>query len=341
MKKNLRKIVIWFVLVCLTITVQCAILGTAGEENPEEKAWNEVNGMEPTSLKNFLEVFPDGKYVDEAKLYLSLHNKIDAIRSKREKPTFVIPFPKLGERWEEWKKRRPDKDAVGIFFRKTDLGVTMSISSLLGSGTISFDSYQTPITPTGDGSIVAFRTGGLKLVYIGSIIIECAGEEVMYFGVIHGVGLVHLHGKGKVIMPDSKEVQLPVLQEVSGKVASVSMRTVAGPKSLFDTTLDLSEKDPKSTVVITLEGKPAQEFRILTADIVNIDGFTDLKGKHEMMGGLLILSSLQERLVGKHVVLKCRKIGRDDENDVYGVVTLEVSKKVGTHCSTSKKTKKG
>lgn len=116
------------------------------------------------------------------------------------------------------------------------------------------------------------------------------------------------------------------IEFIKGKVSGLSMRTVAGPKSLFDTTLDLSEKDPKSTVVITLEGRPTQEFRILTGDVVNIDGFTDMKGKHEMMGGLLILSELQKRVVGKEIVLKCRKIGREGENDIYGVASFELLK---------------
>jgi hypothetical protein len=119
---------------------------------------------------------------------------------------------------------------------------------------------------------------------------------------------------------------LRALKAIEGKVASVTMEVVAGPKSILDTTLDLSEKDAKSTVVITLEGKPNQEFRILMADIVTVDGFTDLNGRHETLGGLFIFSDLRKRLKGKNVVLRCRVIEGEKDAVVYGVATLEVRK---------------
>lgn len=64
------------------------------------------------------------------------------------------------------------------------------------------------MVPTGDGSILAIETAGLKHRYIGDIIFESEKEGALYFGVINDKGLVHIHGKGKLKMPDGKEIEL-------------------------------------------------------------------------------------------------------------------------------------
>jgi len=175
------------------------------KQDAEAQAWAKLEEMDAASLEQFLKEFPEGQHAGEAKLYLSLHNKMAAIRAKKAKPSFVIPFEKLGQRWEGWKQRRPEKSAVGVYCN----GSTIGIFAALGCMTISMDWSSMPITPTGDGSVLAIKTYGVKFSYINSIVFQTAGgEEPMYFGVVHGVGLVHLHGKGKVIMPDGKEYQL-------------------------------------------------------------------------------------------------------------------------------------
>ena len=182
------------------------------DSKKQEKAWGEVNSMDATSLHGYLETFPDGQHADEAKIYLSMHNKIAAIKNNQEKPDFVIPFQQFGERWESWKKSKPEKGILGIFVGKTDFGLSKGVFRAMGGGKTSFgvylDAYGTPAAPTGEGSIIAFQTNGLKLEYIGSIIFETPGDEAIYFGVVHGVGLVHLHGEGKVTMPDGTEAEL-------------------------------------------------------------------------------------------------------------------------------------
>jgi len=176
------------------------------KQDAEEQAWAKVEEMEAESLEQFLKAFPNGEHAGEAKLYLSLHTKMAAIRAKKAKPAFVIPFEKLGQRWEGWKQRRPEKSAVGVYCN----GSTIGIFAALGCMTISMDWSSMPITPTGDGSVLALKTYGLPFSYINGIVFQSAGgaDSVLYFGVVHGVGLVHLHGKGKVIMPDGKEYQL-------------------------------------------------------------------------------------------------------------------------------------
>jgi hypothetical protein len=98
---------------------------------------------------------------------------------------------------------------------------------------------------------------------------------------------------------------------IEGAVKAVSMTTTAGPKNFTSPKVDLSETDSKSTVVIQLDRPDHQQFNILTSDIVKLEGFKDLDGRHRAMGGLLILSDLQKRLVGKNIIMKCRKITQE------------------------------
>jgi hypothetical protein len=171
----------------------------------EEEAWQKVQCVDAQSLQAFLAAFPAGVEASDAKLYLALDRRIDEIRAKREKPSLVIPFEKLGERWQEWKKRQPDRGGVGYYLTQASMG----IFTLPGCQMISMDAYGMPVTPTGDGSIAAFRTEGLKFEYLNSIVIQSAEGDIMHFGVIDGMGLVHLRGKGRVIMPDGEEIELP------------------------------------------------------------------------------------------------------------------------------------
>jgi hypothetical protein len=77
-----------------------------------------------------------------------------------------------------------------------------------GGKTISFDERGILTSPTGDGSIIAFRTGGLKFELFKGFVFETPGDEPMYFGVIEGKGLVHLKGMGKVTLPDGNTTAL-------------------------------------------------------------------------------------------------------------------------------------
>lgn len=108
--------------------------------------------------------------------------------------------------------------------------------------------------------------------------------------------------------------------EIRGTITKVAMRTTSGPSAnVFEPVTDLSP-DPKSTVIVTLKGKLGQEFTIPTSRIVDVEGFGDLKGKHEIMGGLLILTDLKKRLEGKNVVLHCKKSeSGKSKKDIYDI----------------------
>ncbi|MBC8874264.1 MAG: hypothetical protein H8E44_32920 [Planctomycetes bacterium] len=111
----------------------------------------------------------------------------------------------------------------------------------------------------------------------------------------------------------------------NGKVKAVTLTTAAGPGSLFDTTIDMSKRDPASTVNITLEGRPEMEFLIPVLHVVEQKDFADLNGRHEAMGGLLILTDLQKRLNGKQILFKCQKVRQEGSKRTYRIDHFEIS----------------
>ncbi len=114
-------------------------------------------------------------------------------------------------------------------------------------------------------------------------------------------------------------------QSIQGQVAGLSMKALE--KNLLSPTQGMPGKESKTGVIITLERDLGREYRILLDEMLNIEGFGDLKGKDKMMGGALILSDLQKRLVGKNIVLKCRKIGVEKNKEIFGVSGLEIVNK--------------
>jgi len=179
--------------------------GKQEQATPEDLAWDQVDGMEPAALEAFLRKFPNGEHAQKAQIFLSFHKRISALQSKQEQPGFVIPFSEFGERWESWESRRPERSALGIFSKKTDTGATLGIFSPLGGpNTISFDEYGIPVVPTGDGSLVAVRTNGLRFEWVEPVAIETPGDEPLYFAVIRDIGLVYLKGEGTVYLSEGQ-----------------------------------------------------------------------------------------------------------------------------------------
>jgi hypothetical protein len=177
----------------------------AGHPDQEKEAWNKVDGMDPQALRDFLKRFPEGKFAKDAKFDLELHQRIVDIKSGKTKPAWSVAFDKLGERWKYWQKANSEKGAVGVYRN----GATAGIFRALGCATISTDYSGMVMAPTGDGSIIAMETSGLPYRYVGDYVFHSDKGERLYFGVIHGVGLVHLAGAGKVVAPDGQETLLP------------------------------------------------------------------------------------------------------------------------------------
>ena len=112
--------------------------------------------------------------------------------------------------------------------------------------------------------------------------------------------------------------------EITGPVNDIFITTTSGIidfNAPFNA--DLSD-DPKSTLGITLVGKSNMGFRILVSDLVKMDEFSDLNGRHKSMGCLLILSDLRQRLIGKNVRIKYVK-SRPLEDNIYHIKEMEFS----------------
>jgi hypothetical protein len=183
---------------------------------PEQKAWEEVDSFNKQSLKDFMERFPESNLAQQAKTAIELQDKLAALNERMSEPDFAISLDMLGEKWKEWQKRTPGKGIIGYFTKKSE-GISklgwfspkpFSGGKTPRQDTFSFDERGILISPTGDGSIVAFRTYGLKFELFKGLLFETPGDEPMYFGVIEGKGLVYLKGTGKVTLPNGKTINL-------------------------------------------------------------------------------------------------------------------------------------
>jgi hypothetical protein len=117
----------------------------------------------------------------------------------------------------------------------------------------------------------------------------------------------------------------PTANTVKGVVSGVSIRTgEAVIPNLNQPQVNVGAKGSTSSVVIELKDVKSTEYMIPVPEMVELQGFTDLKGKHQMMGGLLILSDLQKRLTGKNVEVKCSKGGEKEGTMIYSVSEVKV-----------------
>ena len=179
------------------------------QADPETDAWKKVDQMDITQLRGFLKSFPEGKYANDAEFALEMHQRVQDIRSGKARNATIISFESLGERWKYWCKAKPGRGAVGVYRYQTRDGQSGDgIFAVMGCFDISTDYSGTVMTPTGDGSILAVETAGLKFRYIGDIIFESETEGTLYFAVIKGKGLAHVCGNGGLTMPDGKLLKL-------------------------------------------------------------------------------------------------------------------------------------
>lgn len=170
----------------------------------EEEAWLALQCGDVKSLQDYLVSYPNSTNSQDIELYLALYKRIDEIKNGQFESALIIPFTDLGDKWEDWKIRLPEKGAVGYFRTAASMGIFY----IPACRSISMDSYGMPVTPTGDGSIVGFRTDGLQLVYINSIVMQSAEGDILHFAVIDELGLVHLRGKGTVTFSDGTKIEL-------------------------------------------------------------------------------------------------------------------------------------
>lgn len=207
---------------CLTAALMIVVAGQApvamaqeaNAKTPDDQAWEQVDSTDTASLETYLKGFPTGTHAEEAKLAMALQAKLAAIRAGKQTVGFSIPFDVLGARWESWKRRNPEKGVIGYFAAKGDKMATMGWFRPLtggktpGRNVMSFDEVGMMVSPTGDGSIIAFMTEGLKYEVFRGVTVETPAAEPMFFAVLERRGLVHLKGTGKVTLPDGKVSEL-------------------------------------------------------------------------------------------------------------------------------------
>lgn len=204
--KNLPRITLAILFFC---SLTCY---TSGQDvdNSEQEAWFNVDQMSINQLKNFIDRYPNGKFANDANFDLSLHQTIADIRADKVIDPVIIPFEDLGERWNYWCEAIPEKGALGVFRTESTAGMMRA----MGASIMSTDYSGMLMVPTGDGSILAIKTNGLPYKYIGDIIFESGKEGTLYFAVIRDKGLVHIHGLGKITMPDGTVTELVETPEI-------------------------------------------------------------------------------------------------------------------------------
>jgi hypothetical protein len=212
-------------LVC-AVAVLAALVTPAGlaqekAQTPEQQAWAQVDSLNKQSLQDFIKSFPDGGLAKQAKVAIELQDKLAAIKGGKSAQPVVIETEVLGEKWKQWQKSNASKAVVGYFTRKGGAAPANTTGSFVpdpltggktARSTLAIDQSSALASPTGDGSIIAFRTEGLKYELSPGVVFETPGKDPMYFAVIEGKGLVHLKGTGKVTLPDGKTVDLEPLK---------------------------------------------------------------------------------------------------------------------------------
>ncbi|HOS97028.1 MAG TPA: hypothetical protein PLR71_00215 [Deltaproteobacteria bacterium] len=184
--------------------------------SPDRQAWKQVNSLDVQSLQSFVKQFPQGEQTGHAKEALALLERFSAIRQGRQTETVLVSAEELGQTWKDWHKMCPDTGVIGYFVRKGDRSDTLgwftpgpfSGGKTPARQSYSFDKRGVLTSPTGDGSIIAFRTGGLRFELYGGLAFETPGSDPVYFGVWKDRGLVHLGGAGRVTLPNGKSVEL-------------------------------------------------------------------------------------------------------------------------------------
>jgi hypothetical protein len=201
---------------------------TSTDSLAEETSWEKVSPFDTKSISSFLKDFPNGNHIEDAKLLFLLQSKLQAIKRKKVKPEFTIPIAKIKQRWSDSKEFDSTRHFMGWGIEKKSWGPAFFVFSPMGKTkeTVKMVHHQLPALPTRDGSILAIKTYGLNSkveftkmgaenIFGGYHFLTPALEVswidrrgAMYFGAIENVGFVYLHGVGKIISPDGKEIEM-------------------------------------------------------------------------------------------------------------------------------------
>ncbi len=174
-----------------------------------ETEWDKIDRFSVETVRNFIARFPKEKIPKEILDRSELMNTMEAIESGKAS-SVVIPFSSLAPWVEKWAKENTEKTVILYVAKKEGKNTVYRVGTTLaepGAQTIMRRGFMCP--PMGRGTIVAFRTNGLKFQWPEGGTIVSEGNSTLYFGILpKKAGLVLLKGKGNFITNDNKTIRL-------------------------------------------------------------------------------------------------------------------------------------
>jgi hypothetical protein len=205
----LKNCFVFFLLIVLIHLISCRELCSEQSEpnlkNPDQDqatlAWYDIEDkLAIDALESFIAKYPNAKQMNDAKLYIALSRQLTSIKGKKTPKIYFIPWNKLPDIWKQWRRNYSFRSIT--IFQGEALALPDGFSA-------RFDAAGQPVLPSKEGSILIFepstpntRFTDVGEILLGGIIIEAKSKDRIYFGISDKLGLVHLRGECKVIMPD-------------------------------------------------------------------------------------------------------------------------------------------
>lgn len=175
----------------------------------QAKGWETVDRFNVEAVKAFLGRQPKGEMAGAIKDRLALMEKMEAIDSG-QLSAVMIPFSTLAPWLGKWAEEHTEKTAIIFLAEKSGDDTLHRLGPVLaepGAQTIMRRGFMCP--PMGRGTIIAFRTNGLKFTWPEGGTFVSEADSTLFLGALPKKGgLVFLKGKGKFIAPDGKETPL-------------------------------------------------------------------------------------------------------------------------------------
>lgn len=204
----------------------------------QDSTWHDVDIFSIVSIKQFLDNDVSPALVEQARAAIALHETMEAIRTGAAKSKLVIPKSSLTEQSEKARIRfmddseRPEKYLLGLRDTKVKpkrgeiirygshnlaYGTAVSMGIIKNGYFAATESFpvlgiRTSFRADGGsincsyvpGSILAFETVGEGMIQITDDIALTSSPNSgpIYFGLIEGLGLVHISGAGTALVDD-------------------------------------------------------------------------------------------------------------------------------------------
>jgi hypothetical protein len=229
---------VWLVIAHgLTYQALCATPENQKDAKGEqEKEWEKTDRYSTNAVKAFLACYPKGDMSDVIRERLALMQQMEAIQDGNQS-SLVIPFSMLAPWVEKWAEQNNEKTVALYSAVKERERITYGVESTLAEpGAVTIMRRGFMCAPLGQGTIIAFRTNGLKFTWPEGITFVSDANSTLFFGVLPKKGgLVFLKGKGKFIKLDGKEVTLSETGTISSDAQKRKAETASQSGSHLDT----------------------------------------------------------------------------------------------------------